>query len=273
MRVLGLISMWLLVAGVSGCTGQMSARNPFLTMTEAFGVSLFTEEDGEAAAAGAELEAAFRQMMTVTLANNHPTAELNTSFAAWVSPSSIRSGEQQDALITNGYVQLDREVRLGTAFTLTPGTFVYNGPGAAGATSVRLQPTRVEEDTLDTALATIREFEIITPDAILVFSEPPVSCDCVAFFFTVDGDPLTSEGLSGVSNIFAGPTSPFGGLKTLAQVDAYQCDPFRPGLFVRLSGGGALPENEFFEGQGIRIDFSPVPNEAGFFAVVTKIGP
>lgn len=273
MRVLGLISVWLLVMGVGGCVGQPSeARNPFLTVTEAFGVSLFGDEDGDAAA-GTELEAEFRQVMTVTLANNHPTAELNTSFAAWVSPSSIRSGEQQDALLGSGYVQLNRQVQLGTAFTLPPGTFVYNGPGVAGATSVRLQPTRAEGDTIDTTLATIREFELITPDVILVFSQPPVSCDCVAFFFTVDGDPLTSEGVSAVGNIFAGPTTEQGGLKTLAQVDAYQCDPFRPGLFLRQGGGGALPENEFFEGQDIRIDFSPVADAGGYFGVVTKIGP
>ena len=52
-------------------------------------------------------------MHIVTLANNHPTAELNTSFAAWVNPNSIRSGQQQDELIANGFVQLNATVRLG----------------------------------------------------------------------------------------------------------------------------------------------------------------
>lgn len=263
----------MLVVVVCGCVGQTGeTRNPFLTATETFGTSVVTTEEQQGTS-GAATEAEFRQVLQVTLANNHQTAELNTSFVAWVSPSSIRSGAQQDALLSGGYVQLDREVRLGTAFTLVPGTFVYNGPGVAGATAVRLPPTGANpDDAIDTTLATLRQFEIITPDVILLFSQPPVSCDSVAFFFTVDGDPLTSEGVSGVSDLFAGANSPRGGLKTLAQVDVYQCDPFRPGLFLRL-GGGALPANEFFEGQDIRIDFSPQATADGFFAVVTKTAP
>lgn len=270
MRTFYLVFSYAALAALCGCIGQgVDERNPFLTATETFGASLFADEAEAGRAAGVGAEAEFRQTMTVTLANLHPQAELNTSFAAWVNPSSIRSADQQDALFAHGYVQLNREVRLGTVFTLVPGTFVYNGPGMAGATTVRLAPTRAAEGGIDPTLATLREFEIITPDVILVFSEPPVSCDSVAFFFTVDGDPLTSEGLSGVGNIFAGPSSEFGGLKTLAQVDAYQCDPLRPGLFFR-PGGGALLQSEFFEGQNIRIDFSPVPDDAGFFAFVSK---
>jgi hypothetical protein len=275
MRAFTLIAAGLLLATLPGCIGQaVDERNPFLTATEAFGASaLGADEDDDTAAAGVELEAEFRQVMTVTLANNHPTAELNTSFAAWVSPNSIRSGEQQDELIANGFVQLNTTVELGTAFTLVPGTFVYNGPGVAGATSVRLMPTRAsEEEAIDPALATLREFEIVTPDVILIFSQPPVSCDSVGFYFTIDGDPITSEGLSGVGNVFAGPSSQFGGLKTLSLIDAYECDPFHPGLFLRV-GGGTPSDNEFFEGQNIRIDFSPVSDAAGFFATVSKTDP
>ncbi|MBU0617164.1 MAG: hypothetical protein KKI02_05570, partial [Planctomycetes bacterium] len=225
-------------------------------------------------AAGAALDGEFRRLMTVTLANQHPMAELNTSFLAWVSPSSIRSGEQQDELLENGYIQLDYEIQLGSAFTLVPGTFVYGGAGTAGATTVRLPPTRqdIEGGAPDPSLAVERTFSVITPDAILVFSQPPVSCESVAFYFTIDGDPLTSEPLTGVGDVFAGPTSTQAGLKTLAQIDAYQCDPFRPGLFLRI-GGGALPDNEFFEGQDIRIDFSPLPNPEGYFGVVIRTGP
>jgi hypothetical protein len=274
MKTLSLISAGLLLTALFGCGQASNVSNPFLTATEALGAAAFrggTDEQG--GGQGAEQEAAFRQTMIVTLANNHQEAELNTSFAAWVNPNSIRSIEQQDELIADGYIELTSELRLGSAFTLAPGTFVYNGPGVAGATSVRLVPTRAStEEAVDPTLATTREFEIVTPDAILIFSQPPVSCDSVAFFYTIDGDPLTSEGLSGVGNIFAGPTTPFGGLKTFAQVDVYECDPFRPGLFLRI-GGGALPDNEFFEGQDIRVDFLPVATDAGFFAVVTKTTP
>lgn len=276
MRALALTLALLAPVLLSGCPGQIGdERNPFLTATESYGAALFGagEEDG-GGAAGAALDVGFRRLMTVTLANHHPTAELNTSFMAWVSPGSIRSGEQQDELLENGYIQLDYVVRLGSAFTLVPGTFVYGGAGTAGATTVRLLPARQDVDeggALDPSLAVERTFSVITPDAILVFSHPPVSCESVAFYFTIDGDPLTSEPLSAVGDIFAGPTSTQAGLKTLSQIDAYQCDPFRPGLFLR-TGGGALPDNEFFEGQDIRIDFSPLPNPEGYFGVVTRTG-
>jgi len=174
-----------------------------------------------------------------------------------VNVSSIRTAEQQDALLAGGYVQLTREVQLGTAFTLPPGTFIYSGPGVAGATPVRLLAAQGDGDGQPTTEA----FDIITPDVILAFSQPPVSCDSVAFFYTVDGEVLNEPGL-GAGATGAGP------LKTLAQIDVYECEPFQPGVFLRL-GGGARMSNEFFEGNDVRFDFFAGPDQNGDFANVT----
>ena len=260
--------------GLGGCPlgATFDERNAFLTFTDTFGASA-TRPDGQGGAGAGggtvPLEATFRKTMMVVLANLHPTAELQTSFAAWVLPSSIRSADQQDELLRGGYVQLAEELRLGRAFTLPPGTFVFNGPGTAGATPVTLPPTGAEDNTVDPALATTMVLELITPDVILVFYQPPDSCESVAFFFAVDGQPLDSEPL-GPSGLFSGPSSPFSGLKTLAQVDAYQCRPFQPGLFLRI-GGGQPAANEFNEGDTVLFEFSPVPDGNGFFATVTRI--
>lgn len=271
MRAMALALALLVPVLISGCAGLTSAdeRNPYFTATETYGTSLLGgDDDDDDTSAGSEAEVEFRETMTLTLANLHATAELNTSFVAWVSPSSIRSGEQQDELLADGYYQLDEEVELGTAFTLVPGTFVYGGEGLAGATTVRLDETGDE----DSETAVELDFTMIVPDAILVYSQPPVSCDTVAFYFTVDGDPLTSEGLSAVGDLYAGAATSEGGLKTLAQIDAYECDPFEPGLFLRTSGGSLL-ENEFYEGQDIRIEFSSTPDDDGHCAWVTRTNP
>lgn len=260
---------------LGGCPfgGGIDQRNAFLTFTDTFGASAARQDGqagGGAGGGSVAVEATFRKTMTVILANLHPNAELRTSFAAWVLPSSIRSAEQQDELLRGGYVQLAEEIQLGRAFTLPPGTFVFNGPGTAGATPVVLPPTGAADNTVDPALATTRQFELITPDVILVFYQPPESCESVAFFFAVDGQPLDSEPL-GEDGLFSGPTSPFSGLKTLAQIDAYQCRPFRPGLFLRI-GGGRPEANEFNEGDTVQFQFSPLPDANGFFATVTRPG-
>lgn len=266
MRALRFIRPCIVLTSLVGCIGQPSyERNPFLTATETYGASLFGDEAEDGRGAGTAVEVEFRQAMTVTLANNHPDGELNVSFAAWVSPSSIRSAEQQDALLRGGYVQLGREVRLGTVFTLPLGTFVFNGPGTAGATAVRLEPTGPTDQG---ALATTREFELITPDVVLLFYEPPRSCESVAFVFTQDGYPMDDERVPGsLGVVFEGATGS-GGRKTLAQVDVYQCDPFEPGLYLKL-GGGARQDNEYFEGDDIQVDFSGDPDANGNCALVT----
>jgi len=278
---------WVILAAAAvtmgGCPFGSGQRNPFIPLTEEFGArSLTTADTGTTTGRrGNAATEQFRATMSVTLANLHPDDEVNTSFMAWVLPSSIRSADQQDALLNSNYVQLSSEVKIGTVFTLPPGTFVFNGPGVGGATSIRLAPTRdaaVSTQLGDPTVTTVtttpgtaveRRFDLVTPDAFLVFSQPPVSCESVAFAFTIDGDPVTSTGFGG-TNIFGGPDTTLTGLKTLSQVDAYQCAPFKPGMFLRI-GGGQAGDNEFFEGQGVRFDFLPAPlQDTRFFVQVTK---
>lgn len=260
---------WAQIAGFSalalllaGCAAG-GERNPFLTLTETLGISSAGGNTDSTGGGGTAASTEFRRSMQITFANNHPTADLTTSFVAWVTANSIRSAEQQDALLRSGYVQLTREVRLGTVFTLPVGTFVFNGPGTAGAT-----PIRLNQATGGTA--TTQTISLTTPDVVLVFLQPPVSCDTVAFYYSVDGDILTSEPVGGGINIFEGATGG-GGFKTLAQVDAYQCDPLTPGLFLKIVGGAVKP-NEFFEGDNIRFDFFEQPSANGDFATVTIQG-
>lgn len=244
-----------------GCLPGSGAgqRNAFQTLTEVFGAAtLGGGEEGAGGGAREAEEGQFRQTMNITFANNNRAAELNVSLLAWVDVSSIRSAEQQDALLRGGYVQLARQVRVGTAFTLPPGTFVLNGPGEAGSFPIRLRAASGDDQDVT---ATTREFNIITPDVILAFSQPPVSCDSVAFFYTVDGE-IFNEAELGAGATGSGP------LKTLAQIDAYQCDPFRPGLFLKI-GGGARLGNEYLEGDNVRFDFfgGPIDAEGNFVQV------
>lgn len=249
---------------ISGCApvGGSTERNPFLILTETFGAPPVGDEES-GAGGGTLVEGEFRGTMNVNFANNHPDADLNVLFAAWVNLNSIRSAEQQDDLLNSGYVQLTREVRLGSVFTLPPGTFVFNGAGVAGATAILLGPT-----DRATSLPTTQTIELITPDVLLVFSQPPVSCDSVAFFYTVDGDIPTATSVPnrGALALFEGATGG-GFMKTLAQIDVYQCDPLKPGLFLKL-GGGARESNEFFEGEDASWTFNAVPDANGFFANV-----
>ena len=272
MRTYVLMPTLLIMLTVSGCIGQSAdTRNAFLTATEMFGTSIFggEEEGGGGPTTGTEEQ--FRRALTLTLANQDTEGELNTSWAAWVSPSSIRSQEQQDALLTGGYVQLDEQVRLGSAFTLVPGTFVYGGPGLAGATLIRLDPAVPGAGENDAPTPTEASFEFITPDVILVFSQPPVSCDTPAFFFTLDGLPfdITPQAQS-LGAEFGGATGR-GPVKTLGQFDAYVCDPFEPGLFLQRAGG-ARPENGFFEGEDVRIDFTRFAQGDDAIAAFVTIG-
>jgi hypothetical protein len=258
MSTLRLIAVAGTLLALIGCGQFLEQRNPFLTATETYGASFLDEAEEAAGGAGVEAEVEFRQPMTVTLANNATDEELNVRFAAWVKVSSLRNADQQDALLADGFVQLTREVRLGTAFTLVPGTFVYNGPGTAGATMVRIEPGVGDEE--EGVQPSTVEFELITPDVILLFMEPPVSCESVAFTFT-------EEGFSVDESLNVRATGP-GGRKTLAQVDVYQCDPLEPGLFLK-AGGGARHSNEYFEGDNVRIDFRRIPDENDYAAFVT----
>ena len=141
MRMLSLGCLGLLLV-MAGCAGTQSEINPFVALTEALGISAAGTTPPTPGGGQVLSPTTFRRDMTITFRNNHPQAEVNTLFVAWVSASSLRSAQQQDALFADGYVQLSSEVRLGTAFTLPVGTFVYNGeplplPSKASAASAK----------------------------------------------------------------------------------------------------------------------------------------
>lgn len=260
------VGLSLLMCVVVACQPAATERNPFLGFTEEYGVPTAQQTiSTSGGSADSSAETPFRATLVLTFRNSHPSADLNTAFVAWVNVSSIRSAAQQDALLRGGYVQLTRETRLGTAFTLPVGTFVYQGSGTAGATSVTLGPGQAAGGAT-AAAPTTRAFTLVTPDAVLAFVQPPSSCDSIAFLFSQDGVPLNSVPFGGAEGPFSGATS-YGGLKTLAQVDAYQCTPFRPGLF--FSRGGMREANEYFEGEDITFDFNPTPDANGNFCFVT----
>lgn len=248
---------------LAGCVGEANTVNPFLTFTEAFGISVGGLADGQAGAQGVATEAGFRQPLTITLRNNHSSADLEVFVAAWVNVNSVRTATQQESLLNDGYVQLTEEVRVGNAYTLPVGTYVYGGPGLAGATRFVVPPASGEGES---TVPGTQLLELISPDVVLAFLHPPVSCDSVAFMYTRNGEPLEA--------VPAGAAGPFqganrgGGFKTLAQVDVYQCDPFQPGLFIRLAGGSPA-SNEFLEGENITFDFYEVADANGYFAKVT----
>jgi hypothetical protein len=257
--------------GVVSCTPVTTEVNPFLAYADEFGVAGQQQQTAAGGApSGGAAAATFRRDATISFRNNHTEAELNVSFVAWVDVSSIRSADQQDALLASGFTQLTHSESLGTPFTLPVGTFVYNGGGVAGATRLVLGAAQATSGTgtAATATPTERTFVLPTPDAILAFIESPVSCESVAFYFSRDGEPLTAVPEGG------GGTAPFGGststgpFKTMAQVDVYQCSPFRPGVFFSPTGTGLTP-NEFVEGQRIIFDFNPTPDANGYFGKVT----
>jgi hypothetical protein len=261
---LGILCCGLL--GVAGaCTQSFTDKNPFLGYTEEYGVAGQTQTNTGGTAGGVAAESAFRRDSVVTFSNNQPSADVNFSFVAWVNVSSIRSADQQDALLRDGYSQLTREVRLGTAIVLPVGTFVFDGGGTAGATNFVIG--HAQAATGQTAAApAVQAITLNSPDALLVFVQPPVSCESVAFFFSRDGAPLTAVPVGDPSAPFGGATGT-GGFKTLAQVDVYECDPLRPGLF--FSQGGARQPNEYFEGEDVTFNFLETPTAAGSFCTVT----
>ncbi|MEW6251538.1 MAG: hypothetical protein AB1716_12895 [Planctomycetota bacterium] len=266
MRFVALLLLVALVGAAGGCPGEAS-QNPFVTYTEEYGITGQQADQESDSSSGAKVDAPFRRSMQVTLTNHHPDAELNTTFVAWVRLNSIRSAEQVDALLRDGYTQLDREVQLGTAYTLPIGTFVYGGAGAAGGTAIFLQPAATDPDDENApAVPSTRTLTLITPDVLLVYSQPPVSCESVAFYYSSDGLPLTGIPVQSGISIYAGSTGT-GGFKTLAQVNVYDCTPLQPGLF--FSSGGAREENEYLEGEEVAFDFYAFPNASGDFGIVT----
>ena len=271
MRALGIIGP-AIVALVTVCGGcPRGETNPFFTAGENYGSTSGGANGGTSQGqgpAGSAAESVFRDTIVVTLENFDIRNELNTAWMAWINASSIRSADQQDDLLAAGYVQLSREVRVGSAYRLPPGTYVYNGPGEGGATLVRIghaTPGATDSDPADPAQL---EFEIVAPDVLLIFSQPPVSCETPAFFYTREGIPFDNTpnpDRPGVA--FAGAEND-GPVKSLAQFDVYQCDPFRPGLFLRTSGG-TRQENEFMEGQHIVVQFYRLVDANGDAAFVT----
>jgi hypothetical protein len=253
--------------GIMACTPAAVERNPFLGYTEEFGIAAQQQTSQSSAAGGAAAQAPFRRNATLQFRNNHTSADLNVSLAIWVNVSSIRSAEQQDALLAAGFTQLRREMQLGTAFTLPVGTFWYDPNGSGGATPILLGPASVSTTQQSTpANPTQQTITVPTPDAVLAFIQPPVSCESVAFFYSLNGQPLTSEFIGGGIGPFSGSIST-GPFKTMAQVDVYECNPLRPGVFFRQTG--ARQPNEFLEGNSITFDFNPTPDANGFFGKVT----
>ena len=257
----------MLLAAAGACNQLTTERNPFLAYTDEFGVAGQQQTSTTGAATGVAGQAAFRRDTVVTFRNNHSFGDANFSFVAWVNVSSIRSADQQDALLRDGFTQLTHEVRLGTAFVLPVGTFVFDGGGTAGATSLVLNHAQAAAaQSGATATATTQSITLNSPDALLVFVQPPVSCESVAFFYSRNGDPLTAVPVGDSDAPFGGATST-GGFKTLAQVDIYECDPLRPGVF--FSQGGVRQPNEFFEGENVTFDFLETPTANGSFCTVT----
>ncbi len=268
-RIFAAIGVGLMLGGCVPASDFLT--NPYLTLTETLGVSATGSDTDGSGSSSSSSETAFRLLMTVTFNNYHAEAELDTSFLAWVNIGSVRTASQQEALLNSGYVQLREEVQLGTAYTLPIGTYVYDGDGAASVTAIEL-PEATSSGTEQDAQVTpsTRSLTLVTPDAILVFSAPPVACDSVAFVFTAQGEPLPTEP-SGTLGPPAGSNRQ-GGLKTLAQIDAYQCDPFQPGLFLH-TGGGQLTANEYVEGDAITFNFFAVADAAGNAATVEISSP
>ncbi len=270
------------LAGLGGCPTTYTLRNPFLSYTEEYGVAGASErQQADTSGQGAAGTETFRRSLTINLRNNHPDAELNSSLVCWVSVSSVRTAEQQDALLRDGYVQLTQEVRLGSAIVLPVGTYVYNGGGTAGAMTVFLDraqalqtgqqqqgqtQTAGQDTTTQTVTATTTSVTLPTPDGILIFVQPPVSCDSVAFYYTLNGIPLPARPVAGSEGPYEG-SSGAGPYKTLAQVDIYQCSPLRPGAYLS-QGGAARQKNEYIEGEDVTFDFLPEPDANDDFCTV-----
>jgi len=257
MRVWPWIWIGDVVCPCLSCSLESSERSAFMAYVDNYSLSSSEQSDsGQGTGEGTSAAGEFRNPITVSFANYHTAAVLDTSFAAWINVSSIRTADQQDALLRAGYVQLTSPVTLGSVYSLPVGTFVYNGPGVAGATPVRLSPAGGSGETITPTTA---EVTLTTPDVFLLFSQPPVSCDGVAFTYL---DPQTGLVLEGASYFT-------GGYKTYAQVSAYECSPFKPGLFLNTEVSTTTNANVYSEGQPIAFDFFSGYTNAGAFCLVS----
>lgn len=253
MALLGGTSLLLLALAACGAA-DVGTINPYQTLADTFGVTPVggPSTDGDRPS-GDPVTGAFRAQLTVRFENTHTSAQVATSWVAWIEAGSVRSAQQEDDVFRAGYTRLTRELRLGSVFRLPIGTFVYNGPGFAGASPIRLG---IPGKAVGSPTA---ELSILTPDVFLLFSQPPVSCDSVAY------ELLDERGA-----VLTGPVTGPGGYKTFAQVDVYQCEPLRPGLFLK-GGGGAAARNEFFEGGTVSFTFNEGPDADGNFAIVQML--
>ena len=258
------------ISFAAGCVNPFATLGPnaFLTLAEEFGaessptaITEPTDTTGGSAGSGTSADAFFRQEMSLTLQNNDTTADLNVSLAAWILPSSLISTAQEDLLINAGFVPTTRLTAIGT-LEIPVGAFVRNGGGFAGTENLSIAPMQAEQ------------FTIVTPDVLLIYNDLPRSCESVAFEYQIGGEPVPSrlivpgDSIGGETNNSSLGATNSGGRKTLAQIDAYQCTPFMPGLYFR-PGGGARSNNEFFEGQGVRVDFNLNVQDNGQAAFVT----
>ncbi len=274
--LLGAVSAASLMLGCASSAD--SGTNAFLSLAQLLGRTT-SGSNGGSSGGGTATPGFFRESSRIQFQNNNTVFEVNFSFVAWVNVSSIRSADQQDALFSNGYVQLTSSVQIGTAVSLPPGTFVFNGPGKAGATLLRIPPGECREIRSTGAMecGSTSGASLISPDGILVFADPPVSCDSAAFEFTEDGFPVTDIRFLAVASeitgvLFEGATGT-GPIKTLQQVQGYQCNPFMPGYFLRDTQGAttaADAQNLYLEGDSITFSFDIVPEmTTGFYATVT----
>lgn len=259
MMLRGMLIVLVVPLFLVGCPGEQI--NPFQTVTDQFGNQANRSDGRGGGGGGGASQAAFRRAMTVTINNNNANGDLELSFVAWVNTSSVRSGDQQDVLIASGFQQITREIRLGSAITLPVGTYVLAGEGTAGAIPIFLRRTSAGGPPA-------AQLSLVTPDAMLLFLEPPDSCESVAFEFTLDGFQAEAVPVPGSAGELFQSSSGAGNRKTLSQFNVYQCDPLRPGLFLR-TGGAKQSENEYFEGESVIVDFNAVPDADGNFAIVT----
>lgn len=260
------------VAGIAGCGLSSAPADPFSIYTDQFGRNLVSNNNqSSSGGSGSSATTTFRQTMTLTLANHDGLYELNSMFAAWVLPNSFTSAEQQDQLLTAGYVQLTSEAKIGSVYTLPAGTFVFNGAGNAGSTNFTIpHGTAASSDPASAVTAASIQFSFPSPDVLLVYLAPPTSCDSPAFVFTESGS--VADVFHYGAEIYGGSIATIDGpTKTLSQIDAYQCSPFKPGLFLR-KGGGSRADNEFFEGNGVTFDFFRVADPTTQTAALVTIG-
>ncbi len=239
--------------------------NPFLTLVQQNLLESNAPTTGGGTTGGVgsgQAVTRFRQDVTVTFVNGAIEEELHFNFLAWVNPSSISTAAQQDELFDSGYVQLTEEVEVGAAFILPVGTFVWSRDDSGLAERFVIPPRAealfpADGDPIfrageggESGIADPIEQSVnfITPDVMLVFLNPPVSCESIAFSFSEQEDVTL-----------------FG---TLARVDAYECAPFQPGLFLQTSGG-QTGANQFFEGDEVRFSFAPAGIRAGRLVAVS----